>query len=760
VFELNPDESMDDVQEIWRLIHPDDRETVERGMFRSAETLEPNRVAYRLVLKEKGTRWVESWSLPSRLENGDIVFDGIVIDVTDLGRLDSLQREINFKQVFDSAPDAVFLIVADGEDQGRIAAANKAAEIMHGYEAGELKGTCIRDLDTPDDALEASERLRRLAKGEVLRFEVNHVHKDGSTIPVEVTASRILIDNRPYILAFDRDISQRKKAEAERRELQAQLLQNQKLAAELNLTKTQSQLRRITDNFPGMVYQYVLHADGSDAVTYISAKCRQMFGVEPEEVLEDPKALWKWIQPEDFRLMKEKFNESARTIERFAYEYRVALPGQGIRWFRAETQPELQPNGDVIWDGVVLDVTDRREVELANKALAKATQTKDQFLANMSHELRTPLSAILGMTEGLKQGLYGETTEGQLATLGVVEESGLHLLELINEILDLAKIETGNASLNFSSVDVAELCKSCLDFVSPQAKQKRIKLLLNSDWNLPRLQADQTKLRQILINLLGNAIKFTPEGGKVELEVEERSAKATSSNLQSLRFTVADNGIGIQQHQIDTLFEPFVQVDNSHSRKYPGSGLGLSLAKRFVELHSGTISVQSELGEGSRFIVDLPQSKPDSKSANPPAGPATDLPADKNAAPDSEPLILLAEDNDHVAMAFIPILEVSGFRVLRARDGKAAVRLTQERSPDLILMDIQMPVMDGLEAIRQIRTHKKSDDTPIIAISGFAMPKDSSRCIEAGANAFLAKPCKMPELVSKIRQLISSRRPI
>ena len=169
----------------------------------------------------------------------------------------------------------------------------------------------------------------------------------------------------------------------------------------------------------------------------------------------------------------------------------MCIRDRGIRWYNDTAQPQRLPNGDVVWDGVALDVTDRREVELANEALAKADETKDLFLANMSHELRTPLSAILGMTEGLKLGLFGDTSHKQLESLRVVEESGLHLLDLINEILDMAKIETGKTSLKLSNVKVAELCDSCLDLVAPQAARKAIKLsFIKSTYNLPLLIAD------------------------------------------------------------------------------------------------------------------------------------------------------------------------------------------------------------------------------------------------------------------------------
>jgi len=387
------------------------------------------------------------------------------------------------------------------------------------------------------------------------------------------------------------------------------------------------------------------------------------------------------------------------------------------------------------------------------------------FLANMSHELRTPLSAILGLTEGLSQGVYGETSPQQLKSLAIVEESGLHLLNLINEILDLTKIETGIISLNLSTVNVDQLCKSCLELVSPQANRKQITLSFNAEWDLAAVKADETRLRQILLNLLGNAIKFTPDGGKVSLTVQNLKSKENSHCKDSLRFTVADNGIGFDPDQIDTLFEPFVQLDSSLSRKYGGSGLGLSLVKRHVELHSGAINVESELGEGYRFTVDLPCSNLDSRFENElnenPIAESREISNFYNSdRSDSKhlPLILLAEDNDYVAMAIVPILEISGFRVLRVNNGKQAVESTRELTPELILMDVQMPVVDGLEAIRLIRSHSQFNDLPIVALTGFAMTEDSVRCIQAGADTFISKPCKMPELISTIRQLISSRK--
>lgn len=760
LFELQAHDLMADMQLGWGRIHPDDLPEVEKRLQHCAETLESNHATYRLVLPKKGTRWVQTWALASRMDNGDVVLDGIMIDVTELGRLNNLEHDINFRQIFDSAPDGVFLIGFDGADERRIVAANKAAEQMHRYRAGELIGKLITDLDAPHAQGPTPEELEQFKNGRVLRFEIDHQRQDGTIFPVEVTSSTIAIGGRTYAIAFYRDITESKRAECEKRELQSQVLKTQKLEAELVLANTQSQLRRMTENIPGVVYRYVVGADGQHSVDYISSNCRQLFGVEPEEVLEDADALFRWIHQEDLQPLTEAIAESTAKLERFVHEFRVAIPGQGVRWCRDMAQPQQQPNGDVIWDGVVLDVTDRREVELANEALAKATQSKDMFLANMSHELRTPLSAILGLTESLKLGIYGETSVKQRETLEVVEESGLHLLSLINEILDLAKIETGETELVYSSIDVAQICKSCLDLVSPDATEKQIRMSVDLAWELPKLRADKTRLRQILINLLGNAVKFTPQGGEIKLKVERLSGDASTLQRETLRFTVTDNGIGVDPDRLESIFEPFTQADGSLSRQHEGSGLGLSLVKCFVELHSGVIRVESEPGRGSQFVVDLPYLKQESTSKEPVTDEGKSSKGCVSAKSDSSetPLILMAEDNDHVAMAVMPVLEASDFNLLRAVNGKVAIDMALEHSPDLILMDVQMPVMDGLEAIRRIRSNNKVAGIPIIALSGFAMESDSARCIEAGADLFLSKPFKITQLISEIRRCIAVQK--
>ena len=530
--------------------------------------------------------------------------------------------------------------------------------------------------------------------------------------------------------------------------------------AEFALRESESQLQRIADHLPGIVFRYFLKPDGAGGWSYLSSQSRELFGIKASDLMADKELLWKRIDSSDLERMNSKMLESANELTRFVEEFRIINPDQDTRWFQINSQPQKAENGDVVWDGVVLEITDRKEVELANDVLAKATKTKDEFLANMSHELRTPLTAILAMTDGLQQGMFGDTSPKQSDCLKIVEQSSMHLLDLINEILDLAKIESGQLELDLSAIQVSKLCESCLNLVAPQAKQKQIELSLEAS-DLPTLDADAKRIRQVLINLLSNAVKFTPQGGKVKLEVKTLSASTSGLTSEVLRFSVSDTGIGIKADQLDAMFDPFVQVDSSLTRRHGGTGLGLSLVKQLVELHGGKVGVTSEIDRGSCFTVDLPI---DSERLVLPAKPNASLTGSAIKRSDVaaqigdanyQPLILMAEDNDMVAQSMIPILEFCNFRVLRAENGKIAVEMAREHNPDLILMDIQMPKMDGFEATRQIRGTAEIARLPIIALSGFARPEDSKRAIEAGMDLFMGKPLCIKELIANINSILS-----
>ena len=415
------------------------------------------------------------------------------------------------------------------------------------------------------------------------------------------------------------------------------------------------------------------------------------------------------------------------------------------------------PQGEVeFFSTIMRDMRFQKEyeqqLERTNAELLRATRLKNEFLATMSHELRTPLNSILGMTEALQEEVFGSVNERQTKALKTVEQSSYHLLTLINDILDVAKIEAGQVELIYTKTSINQLCQSCLAFVKQHALQKHIQMDVKIDPHLPDILLDERRMRQVLINLLNNAVKFTPEGGQVNLEVS-RQADLETQNRSWLRFSIIDTGIGIAPANTPKLFQPFVQIDSALNRKYEGTGLGLALVKQIVDLHKGKVRLISELDVGSCFMIELPY-----ETALPSLPPminqtASNLesnPTEQNALP----LILLAEDNESNINTINDYLEVKGYRLVIAKNGEEAISLAKAHHPDIILMDIQMPVIDGLEATRQIRRDPDLAEIPIIALTALAMTGDRQKCLDAGATDYLTKPVKLKLLVKTIQQLL------
>jgi signal transduction histidine kinase len=389
------------------------------------------------------------------------------------------------------------------------------------------------------------------------------------------------------------------------------------------------------------------------------------------------------------------------------------------------------------------------ELRLANTELARAARLKDEFLANMSHELRTPLNAILGMSEVLQEGIYGPLNVQQAKSVHTIEESGRHLLVLINDILELAKIEAGKIKLDLIPVSANWVGESCLRLVKELAHKKQVKLQAAFDPNPLTIQADERYLKQILLNLLGNAIKFTPTGGTVRLEIKG------DTEQQVVNLSVADTGIGITAENMPYLFKPFVQIDGGLNRQHEGTGLGLALVYRLVKMHGGSISVTSNSGQGSCFTVSLPWQSAMDSLADVPIDESVTPPPTQTAAITSEFVILLVDDNQIITETIADYLRAKGYQVILANNVLQAIEKTRETSPDLILMDVKIPEMDSLEAIRRIRADTELAKIPIIALTALARPHDKERCLEAGANDYLSKPISFKGLAATIKAWLS-----
>ncbi len=480
------------------------------------------------------------------------------------------------------------------------------------------------------------------------------------------------------------------------------------------------------------------------------------------------------VHPNDREQADAAMQQALRGEQEFTPEFRVLHPDGSVRYIKAYALVQRNERGEPQrMVGLNVDITQAKEAEqqlrrvnerltLTNAELDRATRLKDEFLANMSHELRTPLNAILGMTEGLQDFIFGDLTPRQQKAVNTIDRSGHHLLSLINDILDLAKVESGKLELQLAPTSISCLCSNSLTFVKQQAIKKNIQLITEIPDGLRNIVVDELRIRQVLINLLSNAVKFTPDGGWVKLVVQD----IHSAQQHLLEFSVIDNGIGITPENASKLFKPFIQIDSNLNRQYSGTGLGLALVRRLVELHQGTVGVTSELGKGSCFTVCLPYlvslTEISDTSGSPPQLINSNLvqPSEKKAISTvfqretSAFKILLVEDNDLNIATISSYLGSKSYKIIVAKDGEEGVKLAKSLLPDLILMDIQLPKLDGLEAIYQIRTEQLLVSTPIIALTALAMTGDEEKCLKAGANDYISKPVKLKKLVEKIQHLL------
>ncbi|NTU85150.1 MAG: response regulator, partial [Chloroflexales bacterium] len=392
------------------------------------------------------------------------------------------------------------------------------------------------------------------------------------------------------------------------------------------------------------------------------------------------------------------------------------------------------------------------DLRRANAELARAARLKDEFLANMSHELRTPLGAILGFAEVLSEQIHGPLSPKQLDTVRSITTSGQHLLAMITDILDLSKVEVGTLTIERTGIEIALVGQAAVQMVVQSAYKKQLKLTTAYDPQVEVIVADERRLKQILVNLLSNAVKFTPAGGTVGLEVRG------DPEAQTVTFTVSDTGIGISAEDQAQLFQPFVQLDSALNRQYEGTGLGLALVLRLAELHGGSVALESQPGQGSRFQITLPWVVPRTDGGEPllAAAPAShltalDQPPAQTPGAAAPPRILLAEDSEENIRVLRDYLSAHGYEVTVARNGIEAVAEVEAQRPDAILMDIQMPVMDGLEATHRLR-EAGLERVPIIALTALAMAGDRERCLAAGADDYLPKPVQLRTLLETIER--------
>lgn len=648
------------------------------------------------------------------------------------------EREVRYRGLMEGASDAI--LVADME--GHILEVNRRTEELFGRARAQLTQMHQSQLHPPDHQAELIALFQKSI--ELPHFQASNIpilHADGRHIPVDITATTINLGTSRVVQGIFRDVSDRQRIEAE----------NQRLRDRLGF---------LLGSSPAVIYS--VEPTGNYRPTFISQNLADILGYESEAFVANFTDWREYYHPDEANSI---WADLPAIVEHgcYALEYRFRHRDGHYRWVQDEARLVYDAQGqpqEII--GYLADITDRKCAEerlrQTNAELLRATRLKDEFLANMSHELRTPLNAILGMTEGLQEQVFGAINERQLKALTTVETSASHLLALINDILDVAKIESGQITLHLTPTAIAPLCHSSLTFVQQQAYKKRIQLLDCIFPDLPDLVIDERRVRQMLINLLTNAVKFTPEGGRVSLTVTPELRQTGNETQAMMRFAIRDTGIGIDPDDQQKLFQPFIQIDSALNRQYQGTGLGLTLVKQIAELHGGQVELTSKVGVGSCFTINLPYdlgagSRPVDLSAA-----LVDIPTIA-ALPQQLPLILLAGDQEVTISSVVNYLTAKGYRLLVARQGEAAVALAQAENPNLIVMDVQLPGGDGLEAIRRIRDDPYLADLPIIALTALTSASDRDRCLAAGANQHLGKPLKLKQLAATIQHLLAPLAP-
>jgi PAS domain S-box-containing protein len=668
------------------------------------------------------------------------------------------ESEERYRDLFENANDIIYT----QDLAGNYTSVNLACERITGYTREEALRMNFREAVAPE-YLALVERMlaSKAGDGAPSAYELEVVAKGGARVVLEVNSRLVYRDGRPVVVqGIARDVTRRKRAEEELKKREAQLAESQRIA---------------------QIGSWELDV-ATGRLSWSDEEFRR-FGFEPGEVTPTFEMYAGIVHPDDrerfLRLAETAFHDSRE----FAIENRVVLKGGEVRVILARGKSATDESGKVVRvTGTSQDITERkrieRELEEARDAALESARLKSEFLANMSHEIRTPMNGVIGMTGllldtplSLEQREFAET----------IRSCGEALLTIINDVLDLSKIEAGKLHFETLDFDLASAVGSAVELLAERAHGKGLKLDAHVEAGVPTaLRGDPGRLRQVLTNLVGNAIKFTSAG-----EVTVRAGlDAETEEGARLRFSVSDTGIGISESAQRKLFQPFTQADGSTTRKYGGTGLGLSISKQLVGLMGGEIGVTSEPGRGSTFWFTArfeKQRRAHAASAAPQTlaaarGPQKDetraasvetnanlretRDGSKDVRANSTKRILLAEDNAVNRRVAARQLQKLGYRSDAVVNGREAVEALARSPYDLVLMDCQMPEMDGYEATAEIRRREAgARRTPIVAMTANALEGDRERCLAAGMDEYVSKPVKPEELARVLSRLLADAPP-
>ncbi len=779
IYEVSQKAVQEDAGIILERLHPQDHDRVVQSIKTSQETLEKWEDEYRVVLPEKGERWVRGVAQPERLEDGSVLWHGYIYDITEQKQHQFEQERL--KEQFELAVAGTNDGIWDWNLVTNELFLSKRWKEMLGYEDWEIKNEfdSFLSLLYEEDVPRVHDFVQRYLKGQIEQYKIEFRmnHKNGT--PVWILAKGEALrdkEGKPYRMAGSHsDIQERKsfeKALVDQNKLQQTLMDiaNTFINAPLNeadkvINESLAKLGHFTDTDRSYIFMYD-HERGITNNTY--EWCNE--GIEPQidELQEVPlDTIPDWVEihmsgeslyiPDVSALYPDSMVR--QILEPQGVKSLLALPMMdgdkcigfvGFDAVRNHHQfSEKEQSLLFLFSLMLVNLFNRNqtqaELTLAMGQAKAASKAKSEFLANMSHEIRTPLNGIIGFSDLLERS---ELNQKQREYMNAVKNSAHSLMDIINDILDFSKIEAGKLELNREKTDIIELCENIIDIVKFRAQEKDIELLLDIKPEVPRYAwVDGIRLKQILINLLGNAIKFT-EKGHVELKViRSKQENVNGETIAHILFAVEDTGIGINEKHRERIFDAFSQEDLSTTKKFGGTGLGLAISSQLLMMMGTQLHLSSELGKGSTFDFTL-------------ALKTEDLPEKRIAIPETIRNIMIIDDNSNNRALLRNSLEPSGIIITEAKNGFEALEiLTKKTDFDLLIIDFRMPYMNGIEVVKTIREKFEisEKELPVILLHSSEENDDlKNDCKQYAISAHLLKPVKMTQLFRTIAGLFDA----
>jgi PAS domain S-box-containing protein len=724
-------------------------------------------------------------SIPLVVEDEIVGVYGIAKDITEHKQVEEARSQL--ATIVESSDDAIFGRTLDGT----ISTWNRGAESLYGYTAEEAIGQTSSIIVPPDRREELAEILARAEQEEnSSHYETERTTKDGSLIDVSLTVSPILSSEGNIVgsSTIARDITERKQAEEEIRKLNETLEQRvEERTAQLEATVTK--LRESQQELRESEERYALVLEGSNdgiydwnirtGELYWNDRLFEMFGLSRSEFTPTFEAFLEFVHPEDRQRLLDNITAHLEQGAEFDIELRYRHSSGEYRDFIARGKAQRSEDGiPVRLAGIATDITERKraeeeirrlnetlesrvkkrtaqlqtamaELEKAREKAEAASRAKSEFVANMSHEIRTPMNGVIGMTGLL---LDTDLSEEQREYAETVRSSGEALLTIINDILDFSKIEAGRMDIETIDFDLCSVVEETVGLHAERAQGKGLELASLIEYDVPiALKGDPGRIRQILTNLLGNAVKFTEQG---EVVLRGGSEEETE-DAAIVRFEVKDTGIGMSEEQQERLFQSFSQADASTTRHFGGTGLGLAISKQLVELMGGEIGVESELGKGSSFWFTLPLEKQREGTQQRHAALAS-LTTDLRGL-----RVLVADDNETNRNIVHHQVTSWGMKNGSAEDGPSALEMLRSaaergESYDLTILDMQMPKMDGLELAQKIKAEPSISSTKLIMLSSIGQRGEGEKARQAGIEAYLTKPVRQSQLYDALATVMGT----